>query len=94
MTKEETIKVLQSIEDRAGDFPCMTACDWVAIATAKRHLENSISDKYKDSYEQGVIDTIDRTCDVLWNMFNKIYADSKFPTRTIKNFRKIMKGGE
>lgn len=39
MTKEETIKVLQSIEDRAIDFPHMTACDWVAIAAAKRHLQ-------------------------------------------------------
>lgn len=37
---------------------------------------------------------IEKACDVLWNMFNKIYADSKFPTRTIKNFHKIMKGGE
>lgn len=40
MTKEETIKVLQSIEDRAVDFPYMTACDWVAIAAAKRHLSD------------------------------------------------------
>lgn len=38
MTKEEAIKVLQSIEDRAVDFPYMTACDWVAIGSAKRHL--------------------------------------------------------
>lgn len=45
MTKEETIKVLQSIGDRAVDFPYMTACDWVAIAAAKRHLENSIDAK-------------------------------------------------
>ena len=45
MTKEETIKVLQSIEDRAVDFPYMTACDWVAIAAAKRHLENSLEVK-------------------------------------------------
>ena len=39
MTKEKTIKVLQNIEDRAVDFPYMTACDWVAIAAAKRHLQ-------------------------------------------------------
>ena len=39
MTKQETIQVLQSIEDRAIDFPYMTACDWVAIAAAKRHLQ-------------------------------------------------------
>ena len=48
MTKEETIKVLQSIEDRAVDFPYMTACDWVAIAAAKRHLENSLEVKEVD----------------------------------------------
>lgn len=48
MTKEETIKMLQSIEDRAVDFPYMTACDWVAIAAAKRHLENSIEVKEVD----------------------------------------------
>jgi hypothetical protein len=42
MTKEETIQVLKSIEDRAVDFPNMTACDWVAIAAAKRHLSNYI----------------------------------------------------
>ena len=45
MTKKETIQVLQSIEDRAVDFPYMTACDWVAIAAAKRHLENSLEVK-------------------------------------------------
>ena len=45
MTKKETIQVLQSIEDRAVDFPYMTACDWVAIAAAKRHLENSLKVK-------------------------------------------------
>lgn len=45
MTKNETIQVLQSIEDRAVDFPNMTACDWVAIASAKRHLTNSIEVK-------------------------------------------------
>lgn len=38
MTKQETIQVLQSIEDRAIEFPNMTECDWVAIAAAKRHL--------------------------------------------------------
>ena len=43
MTKEETIEILHSIEDRAADFPNMTACDWVAIAAAKRHLKNSIN---------------------------------------------------
>ena len=45
MTKKETIQVLQSIEDRAIDFPYMTTCDWVAIAAAKRHLENSLEVK-------------------------------------------------
>ena len=45
MTEKETIQVLQSIEDRAVDFPYMTACDWVAIAAAKRHLENSLKVK-------------------------------------------------
>ena len=45
MTKKETIQVLQSIEDRAVDFPNMTACDWVAIAAAKRHLENNLEVK-------------------------------------------------
>lgn len=44
MTKEETIQVLQSIEDRAIYFPNMTACDWVAISAAKRHLANSLND--------------------------------------------------
>lgn len=48
MTQEETIKVLQSIEDRATDFPYMTACDWVAISAAKRHLKNSINAKEVD----------------------------------------------
>ena len=43
MTREETIEILHSIEDRATDFPNMTACDWVAIAAAKRHLKNSIN---------------------------------------------------
>ncbi len=43
MTKEETIEILHSIEDRASDFPNMTAYDWVAIAAAKRHLKNSIN---------------------------------------------------
>lgn len=38
MTREETINALQNIEDRAVDFPYMTASDWVAIAAAKRHL--------------------------------------------------------
>lgn len=45
MTREETIKILHSIEDRAVDFPNMTECDWVAIAAAKRHLKNSINEK-------------------------------------------------
>ena len=65
MTREETIKVLQSIEDRAVDFPCMTACDWVAIAAAKRHLTNisettevdlekrDIKNAFKAGYELG-----------------------------------------
>ena len=48
MTKEEIIKVLQSIEDRAVDLPHMTASDWVAIAAAKRHLGNSIDTKEAD----------------------------------------------
>lgn len=48
MTKEETIRVLQSIEDRAVDFPYMTACDWVAIAAAKRHLKDSLEVKEVD----------------------------------------------
>ena len=48
MTKQETMQVLQSIEDRAVDFPNMTECDWVAIAAAKRHLENSIEVKEVD----------------------------------------------
>lgn len=59
MTKQETIQVLKSIEDRAVDFPYMTACDWVAIAAAKRHLENSIEVKEVDlekEYEEFVVD--------------------------------------
>ena len=48
MTKEETIKVLQSIEDRAVNFPNMTACDWVAIAAAKRHLTDISETKEVD----------------------------------------------
>jgi len=56
MTREETINVLQSIEDRATDFPYMTACDWVAIAAAKRHLENSLEVEEADSYNNGWID--------------------------------------
>ena len=38
MIVEEVIKTLHSIEDRSGDFPNMTNCDWIAIAAAKRHL--------------------------------------------------------
>jgi hypothetical protein len=53
MTKKETIQVLQSIEDRAVDFPYMTACDWVAIAAAKRHLENALEVKEVD-FEEGL----------------------------------------
>ena len=50
MTKQETIQVLQSIEDRAVDFPNMTECDWVAIASAKRHLkEEPISEEFKEA---------------------------------------------
>lgn len=50
MTKEETIQVLQSIEDRAIDFPNMTECDWVAIAAAKRHLtEKPINDDLEEA---------------------------------------------
>ena len=52
MTKKETIQVLQSIEDRAVDFPYMTACDWVAIAAAKRHLENALEVKEVDLGEE------------------------------------------
>lgn len=49
MTKQETIQVLQSIEDRAIDFPNMTECDWVAIAAAKRHLtEEPVSEDLGD----------------------------------------------
>ena len=42
MTKEETIRILQSIEDRAIELPNMTECDWVAIASAKRHLSETL----------------------------------------------------
>ncbi len=49
MTKTETIQILQSIENRAVDFPYMTAEDWVAIASAKRHLRNSLEVKEVDS---------------------------------------------
>lgn len=52
MTKQETIQVLQSIEDRAVKFPNMTACDWVAIAAAKRHLENILEVKEVDLTEE------------------------------------------
>lgn len=45
MTKQETIQILQSIEDRAVKFPNMTECDWVAIASAKRHLTDSLEVK-------------------------------------------------
>lgn len=44
MTKEETIKVLQSIEERAAYFHSMTASDWVAISSAKRHLNSKWHD--------------------------------------------------
>ena len=50
MTKQETIQVLQSIEDRAIDFPNMTECDWVAIAAAKRHLtEEPVSEELEEA---------------------------------------------
>ena len=60
MTKKETIQVLQSIEDRAVDFPYMTAYDWVAIAAAKRHLENSL-----DVEEVNIADMADDYYDAL-----------------------------
>ena len=53
MTKQETIEMLKSIEDRATDFPYMTACDWVAIAAAKRHLtEEPVSEDLEEEIEQ------------------------------------------
>ena len=53
MTKQETIQVLQSIEDRAIKFPNMTECDWVAIAAAKRHLQE---EPVSDDLEEAAID--------------------------------------
>lgn len=47
MTIEDVIKTLHSIEDRAGDFPNMTDCDWIAIAAAKRHL-STLKPNYKN----------------------------------------------
>lgn len=38
MTREEIIQGLESIENRAIDFPYMSASDWVTIAAAKRKL--------------------------------------------------------
>lgn len=56
MTKQETIQVLQSIEDRAIDFPNMTECDWVAIAAAKRHLtEEPVSEDLEEAIGQSFI---------------------------------------
>lgn len=49
MTQKEIIQGLESIENRAIDFPYMTASDWVAIGAAKRHLENSLEVKEVDS---------------------------------------------
>ena len=63
MTKQETIQVLQSIEDRAIDFPNMTECDWVAIAAAKRHLtEEPVSEELKEAATQYGIDNFPSLC--------------------------------
>ena len=72
MTKKETIQVLQSIEDRAIDFPNMTACDWVAIAAAKRHLKNSLEVK-----EVNLDEEFNKYCDNLYliDLENEPYAE-------------------
>lgn len=49
MTKEQTIQMLESIEERCADFPYMTSQDWVTIAAAKRHLNECI---YKEMMEE------------------------------------------
>ena len=73
MTEKETIQVLQSIEDRAVDFPYMTACDWVAIAAAKRHLENSLKVKEVEEQSNDLEEEIElvkgdyEQVDVAWN---------------------------
>ena len=79
MTKKETIQVLQrlqSIEDRAVDFPYMTACDWVAIAAAKRHLENSLEVKEVEESSKDLEDEATK------------YAQDKYmPVQTAEAFR-------
>lgn len=79
MTKKETIQVLQrlqSIEDRAVDFPYMTSCDWVAIAAAKRHLENSLEVKEVEESSKDLEDEATK------------YAQDKYmPVQTAEAFR-------
>ena len=70
---------------------CSQYKDCAYISQSLRNKCNVI-EKYEDGYEQGVVDTIDRACDVLWDIFNKIYGDAKFPVKLIKDFRKAMEG--
>lgn len=53
MKREEIIQALESIEKRVTDFPYMTAEDWVAIAAAKRYLqENPVTPVWHDASEK------------------------------------------
>lgn len=81
MTKEETIKGLESIEDRAVDFPYMTASDWVA---------NEAIYKTSDVYKEELIDKA-----VEWlqeNIRDYLYAGTIKDVSLIEDFKKYMKG--
>jgi len=79
MTKNETIQVLQSIEDRAVDFPHMTACDWVAIAAAKRHLTNS--NEVEETQEEPVSKSLEEAAKDYSSNLNSIYGSIGEQTR-------------
>lgn len=85
MTVEETIQILHSIEDRASDFPNMTACDWVAIVAAKRHLstlkgvQKNILNTEKDKW-------VEKTCKWLESIAEYIGHDSETIKKSFKKY--------
>lgn len=88
MTKEETIQILQSIEDRAAEFPNMTACDWVAIAAAKRHLSDDNLEKELEKEDKECINNVLYIFNQLKE--NSSYKEDNIAERTI-NWLKSLK---
>lgn len=88
MTKKETIQILQSIEDRAAEFPNMTACDWVAIAAAKRHLSDDNLEKELEKEDKECINNVLYIFNQLKE--NSSYKEDNIAERTI-NWLKSLK---